>query len=155
MGIPSMVFARRLAAFARRAKHLCAAQHRRVDFAQHTSHRPGTMSAVPAALAKAFGQLSDPAVLRVLGKSIGITLALFAGLGAGVYFGLAAVIESYGYDGEWAGVVAAVLVPVAAMGWPLDCRPPDTLTGLSPSRHGAPDSKKSTAPPSGHSIRLS
>lgn len=108
-----MVFARRLAAFVPCAKHLCAAQHRRVDFAQHTSHRPGTMSAVPAALAKAFGQLSDPAVLRVLGKSIGITLALFAGLGAGVYFGLAAVIESYGYDGEWAGVVAAVLVPVA------------------------------------------
>jgi uncharacterized protein involved in cysteine biosynthesis len=71
------------------------------------------MSAVPAALAKAFGQLSDRAVLRVLGKSIGITLALFAGLGAGVYFGLAAVIESYGYDGEWAGVAAVVLVPVA------------------------------------------
>jgi uncharacterized protein involved in cysteine biosynthesis len=113
MGIPSMVFARRLAAFVPCAKLLCAVRHRRVDFAQHTSHRPGTMSAVPAALAKAFGQLSDPAVLRVLGKSIGITLALFAGLGAGVYFGLAAVIESYGYDGEWAGVVAAVLVPVA------------------------------------------
>ncbi|MEQ5788077.1 EI24 domain-containing protein [Erythrobacter sp. NFXS35] len=71
------------------------------------------MSAVPAALAKAFAQLADRAVLRVLGKSIGITLALFAGLGAGVYFGLAAVIESYGYDGEWAGLAAVVLVPLA------------------------------------------
>lgn len=71
------------------------------------------MSAVPAALAKAVAQLADRAVLRVLGKSIGITLALFAGLGAGLYFGLAALIESYGYDGEWAGVAAVVLVPVA------------------------------------------
>lgn len=71
------------------------------------------MSAVPAALAKAFGQLADRAVLRVMGKSIGITLALFAGLGAGVYFGLAGLIESYGYDGGWAGLAAVILVPVA------------------------------------------
>ena len=36
-----------------------------------------------------------------------------------------------------------------------DCRPPETFTGIEPSRHGAPDSKKSTAPPSSHSTRLS
>ncbi|WP_296721885.1 EI24 domain-containing protein [Erythrobacter sp.] len=71
------------------------------------------MSAVPAVLAKAVAQLSDRAVLRVLGKSIGITLALFAALGAAVFFGLATLIEGYGYDGEWAGVAAAILVPVA------------------------------------------
>ena len=39
-------------------------------------------------------------------------------------------------------------MPVAEIGWPFDCSPPDTLTGVDPSRHGAPDSKKSTAPPS-------
>ena len=39
-------------------------------------------------------------------------------------------------------------MPVAAIGWPFDSRPPDTLTGVVPSRHVAPDSKKSTAPPS-------
>lgn len=71
------------------------------------------MSAVPAALAAAAGQLADRAVVRVMGKSISITLALFAGLGAGVYFALAAVIESYGYNGEWAGLAAVVLVPLA------------------------------------------
>lgn len=71
------------------------------------------MSAVPAALARAAGQLADPAVLRVIAKSVAITLALFAGAGAGLYVGLAAVIESYGYEGEWAGLAAVVLVPVA------------------------------------------
>jgi hypothetical protein len=46
-------------------------------------------------------------------------------------------------------------MPVAEMGWPFDCRPPDTFTGVVPSRQVAPDSKKSTAPPSSHSMRLS
>jgi len=71
------------------------------------------MSAVPAALAKAMVQLADRAVLGVIGKSVAITLALFAAAGAGLYLGLAALIESYGYDGEWAGLAALVLVPVA------------------------------------------
>src|SRR6266540_3687521 len=34
----------------------------------------------------------------------------------------------------------------SAVGWPFDSSPPDTFTGLLPSRQGAPDSKKSTAP---------
>ena len=46
-------------------------------------------------------------------------------------------------------------MPVAAIGWPFDCRPPDTLTGVVPSRHVAPERKKSPAPPSSQSIRLS
>ena len=32
-------------------------------------------------------------------------------------------------------------MPVAAIGWPFDSRPPDTFTGVLPSRQVAPDSK--------------
>ena len=71
------------------------------------------MTAVPAALVKALGQLADRAVLRVLAKSVGITLILFAGAGAALYFGLAALIEGYGHDGRWAGLATVLLVPVA------------------------------------------
>jgi hypothetical protein len=46
-------------------------------------------------------------------------------------------------------------IPVAPMGWPLDWRPPDTLTGRPPSRQVAPLSNRSTAPPGSHSMRLS
>lgn len=70
------------------------------------------MTAVPAALAKALGQLSDRRVVAVVAKSVGLTLALFAAAGAGLYVGLSGLIASYGYDGEWAGLAAAVLVPV-------------------------------------------
>jgi CysZ protein len=71
------------------------------------------MTAVPAALAKAFGQLADRRVIAVVAKSVGLTLAVFMAAGAGLYAGLAALIKSYGYDGEWAGLAAVVIVPVA------------------------------------------
>lgn len=75
------------------------------------------MSAVPAALAKAFGQLADRAVVLVAVKSIAVTLVLFAGLGVGLYFALLAVSQRYGVDASlaqgWAGLAAALLVPVA------------------------------------------
>lgn len=71
------------------------------------------MSAVPAALAKAFGQLADRAVVMVAVKSIVITLVLFAGLGAGLYLALAEVSQRYGVDEAWAGLAAALLVPLA------------------------------------------
>jgi uncharacterized protein involved in cysteine biosynthesis len=71
------------------------------------------MSAVPAALAKAIGQLADRAVVMVAIKSIAITLALFAGLGGGFYFGLAALGERLGAHGGWAVLFALVLVPIA------------------------------------------
>src|SRR5580704_1701147 len=32
-------------------------------------------------------------------------------------------------------------MPVAAIGWPLDSSPPETLTGVDPSRHVAPELK--------------
>lgn len=71
------------------------------------------MSAVPAALVKALGQLGDRRIVAVVIKSVGLTLVLFAGLGVGLYVPLADLIESFGYDGQWAGLAAVVLVPVA------------------------------------------
>jgi CysZ protein len=59
------------------------------------------MSAVPSAIVKAFGQLGDRAVVGVAVKSIAVTLAVFAGAGAGLYVGLDRVLRS-----EW---VAAML----------------------------------------------
>lgn len=71
------------------------------------------MSAVPAALAKAAGQLTDPAVVRVMVKSLAVTLALFALAGAGLYLALAEVSARFGLGEGWAGLAAVVLVPLA------------------------------------------
>ena len=71
------------------------------------------MSAVPAAIVKAFGQLGDRAVVAVLVKSIVITLVLFAGLGVGLYVGLVEAGQRYGVDEGWAGLAAVLLVPLA------------------------------------------
>ena len=71
------------------------------------------MSAVPAALVKALAQLGDRAVVAVAVKSLAITLVLFALAGAGLWYGLAEVGAGYGVDAAWAGVAAAVLVPLA------------------------------------------
>jgi hypothetical protein len=46
-------------------------------------------------------------------------------------------------------------MPVADTGWPFDSMPPDTFTGRRPSRHVAPDLKKSTALPGSQRPRLS
>lgn len=71
------------------------------------------MSAVPAALVKAFGQLADRAVVMVAVKSIAITLAVFVALGFGLYLALAEATARYGVDEGWAGVAAVLLVPIA------------------------------------------
>jgi uncharacterized protein involved in cysteine biosynthesis len=59
------------------------------------------MSAVLSAIVKVFGQLGDRAVVGVAVKSIAVTLAVFAGAGAGLYVGLDRLLRS-----EW---VAAAL----------------------------------------------
>ena len=58
-------------------------------------------------------QLGDPAVLRVLATSLALTLALFALLGAGLWWGLDALLA--GRSGALAGAAAAVLTVLA--GW--------------------------------------
>ena len=56
---------------------------------------------------------------------------------------------------RWWQTSQMLAMPVAAMGWPFDSRPPDTLTGVLPVRQVAPDSKKGTASPGAQSWRLS
>ena len=43
---------------------------------------------------------------------------------------------------RWWQISQMFAMPVAAIGWPFDSRPPDTLTGVLPSRHVAPDSEE-------------
>ena len=50
------------------------------------------------ALALALAQLADPRVLRVLAKSMGVTLLVFAVLGAGLWWGLDAALTAAGLD---------------------------------------------------------
>ena len=54
------------------------------------------MTSLPRALALSIAQLGDRAILRVLAKSAGLTLAIFAGLGAALWWALDAVIEEIG-----------------------------------------------------------
>jgi len=53
------------------------------------------MTSLPRALALAFGQLGDPAILQVLGKCIAITLAIFAALGAALWWALDAAVADW------------------------------------------------------------
>ena len=68
------------------------------------------MTSLPRALALSFGQLGDPAILKVLGKSLVITLAIFVLLGWGLSYGFEAALEWAGIeDGSDTGTLLAVL----------------------------------------------
>jgi len=80
------------------------------DF-DHSGPHVGSMSAVIAALTKAFGQLTDGAVLKVLAKSVALTVLVFIALGIGLYFGLLWAFARAGLsDGGLASATAAVLL---------------------------------------------
>lgn len=68
------------------------------------------------ALALSIGQLGDPAILRVLAKSLGVTLALFVALGFGVFALLRHWLAGFagGYDDGLAGVAAVAIFVLAA-----------------------------------------
>ena len=71
------------------------------------------MISLPRALALSFRQLGDPAIVRVLGKSLVITLGIFAALGWGLSFGFAALLEWAGIgDGSAAGSLLALLATI-------------------------------------------
>lgn len=71
------------------------------------------MTSLPRALALSFSQLGDPAILKVLGKSLLITLAIFLLLGWGLSFGFEAALEWAGLEeGSDAGTLLAVLATV-------------------------------------------
>ncbi len=75
------------------------------------------MSRLPTAFALAFAQLGDPRILAVLGKSLAVTLAIFAALGLALWQGLARTLDAYvtGFGGELGALFAVVLAVLA--GW--------------------------------------
>lgn len=81
-----------------------------------TQARPFSMTRLPRAFALALGQLSDPAVLRVLTKSLVATLAVFTLLGVAAWQGLSAALARYaaGYE-AMSGPIAIVLTVLG--GW--------------------------------------
>ncbi|MBV7258629.1 EI24 domain-containing protein [Erythrobacter crassostreae] len=72
------------------------------------------MNAVIASLSKAFGQLGDPAILKVAAKSIGITVLLFIAMGIGFYFGIVCLTAAYGSASEdgWLEAIAAAILAI-------------------------------------------
>ena len=64
----------------------------------------------------ALGQLGDPRILRVLFKSMGITLAVFAVLGLGAWFALGSALATYGVaDSGLQGLLAVLAMLIG--GW--------------------------------------
>lgn len=81
-----------------------------------TAHaKPVSMTRIPRAFALAVGQLSDPSILRVLGKSLVATLAIFALLSVAAWWGLSAALANYaaGFAGL-GGIIAIVLTILGA-----------------------------------------
>ena len=75
------------------------------------------MMSLPRALALSFSQLGDPAIVKVLVKSLLVTLAIFALLGALLLTGLYQALLAY--DIGWSaqiGAIGAVLLTLIA-GW--------------------------------------
>lgn len=73
------------------------------------------MSSVLASLGKAFGQLRDPAILRVAAKSIAITVLIFVIAGVGVFFGLEWLFAWLEWEaGGFARAAAAVVIAAIA-----------------------------------------
>lgn len=80
------------------------------------------MTSLARALALSVGQLGDPAILRVLVKSMAVTLGIFLLAGAGLWWALDAAIERWvvaflpdDYSNAVAGIVAITVGIVA--GW--------------------------------------
>ena len=75
------------------------------------------MISLPSSFGLALSQLGDPRILRVLAKSVVITLIVFVLLGVGGYYALAALLESWGVSSSSAiGALAALLLTIIG-GW--------------------------------------
>lgn len=75
------------------------------------------MMSLPASLGLALGQLTDRRILRVLVKSIAITLAIFVLFGMAGWYGISALLEGQGFTaGSEIGALLAVLL-TAIGGW--------------------------------------
>ena len=76
-----------------------------------------SMGTVIAALSKAFAQLGDPAVLKVLGKSLLVTLAIFGVLGVALYLVLDAIFARAGLFAGFSGTFLATIVIMVFAMW--------------------------------------
>ena len=85
-----------------------------VDLRQALAQPHPPMTDLPRAFALSLGQLSDPAILRVLGKSLLATLAIFALLGALAWQALSAALHAYAAGYEGLGGLIAILLTVIA-----------------------------------------
>lgn len=75
------------------------------------------MIGLPSAFARAVGQLSDPAILRVLARSLAVTLLVFALLGGILWLGLNRLLVDQGVAyGAEVGTVVAIAVTILG-GW--------------------------------------
>jgi uncharacterized protein involved in cysteine biosynthesis len=74
------------------------------------------MTNLPTSLLRAAGQMTDPPVLRVLVKSVAVTLAIFVVLGVAGGYGLDAAFDALGFEEDYglSGLLAALLAIVAA-----------------------------------------
>lgn len=93
------------------------AVHSVIDLRADGAAQHRAMTSLPNALVRAIAQLSDPAILRVLAKSLVATLAIFAALGAGAYALLAGIIGRWTPDyGAQLGALVAILLTIIG-GW--------------------------------------
>ncbi|WP_298674203.1 EI24 domain-containing protein [uncultured Sphingomonas sp.] len=65
------------------------------------------------ALALSLAQLGDPRILRVLGKSLLVTLALFAALGIALWWGMEGLLARSAWHDELASAATLVLIALA------------------------------------------
>ncbi|MXO82178.1 hypothetical protein GRI35_02160 [Altererythrobacter aestiaquae] len=74
------------------------------------------MTRVPAAISKAIAQLGDPKIVRLLTKTIFITLVIFALLGAGMWAALSRLLINHEvtFGAELGALVAIVLTILGA-----------------------------------------
>lgn len=75
------------------------------------------MLAVIAALAKALGQLFDPAVLLVLVKTVAVTVLVFVALGVGLYYALIWIGTEFSVSSTGMAEAAAATLTALLASW--------------------------------------
>lgn len=75
------------------------------------------MTNIPAALSLALAQLNDPRIMRVLAKTIAVSLAIFAAAGLALWLALDSYLASWTGEGsEELGALVAIFATIIA-GW--------------------------------------
>ena len=74
------------------------------------------MTQVPAAVSRAIAQLGDPMIVRILVRTVLITLGIFAALGAALWFGIrqSLATEKIAFGAEIGALVAILLTILGA-----------------------------------------